>query len=307
MLRKIITSIRRGAANHSGLFALYLGSSTVSLTQVKGNKMLLRRQTDFTGADWQPAVRAMLSAMPTGSHLHLVLAPDFYQLVQLDKPELSEEEMLQALPWQVKDLVSISPEDIVADYIDLPVHSAQQAKINVVVASLSWLKQLVQQVTQSGQQLLTIQPEEWLALRLVKPTASATMLVIHQPEQEVLIQIVREGVLYFSRRTRGLGRMHLYSESELRNGELDRLQLELQRSMDYFESQLGLGAVSQLWMLKSDLVDVTDALGELEERVNTPVRLMSLESSFNRQEDDRPLTASLAVALGGALSYELGN
>ena len=85
------------------------------------------------------------------------------------------------------------------------------------------------------------------------------------------------------------------------------LALEMQRSMDYFESQLGLGAVSQLWMLKSDLVDVTDALGELEERVNTPVRLMSLESSFNRQEDDRPLTASLTVALGGALSYELGN
>lgn len=262
MLRKIITSIRRGAANHSGLFALYLGSSTVSLTQIKGNKMLLRRQADFTGADWQPAVRAMLSAMPTGSHLHLVLAPDFYQLVQLDKPELSEEEMLQALPWQVKDLVSISPEDIIADYIDLPVHSAQQAKINVVVASLSWLKQLVQQVTQSGQQLLTIQPEEWLALRLVKPTASATMLVIHQPEQEVLIQIVREGVLYFSRRTRGLGRMHLYSESELRNGELDRLQLELQRSMDYFESQLKQPPVRDIRLLMPNAEIVTEVLAQ---------------------------------------------
>lgn len=260
MLRKIITGIGRVSASHSGLFAVYLGSSTVSLTQIKGNKTVLRRQTEFTSGEWQAALRVLLSVMPAGSRLHLVLAPDFYQLVQLDKPELTEEEMLQALPWQVKDLVSISPEDIVADYIDLPVHTAQQAKINVVVASLNWLKQLVQQVTQAGQQLLTIQPEEWLAARLVTPAAHATMLVIHQPEQEVLIQIVRDGVLYFSRRTRGLGRLHLYSESELRSGELDRLQLELQRSMDYFESQLKQAPVRDIRILMQKAEVVADVL-----------------------------------------------
>lgn len=260
MLRKIITSIGRASSNHAGLFALYLSNASVSLLQMKGSKTVLRRQTEFTSGEWQAAVGTMLSVMPSGSRLHLVLAPDYYQLVQLDKPELSEAEMLQALPWQVKDLVSISPEDIIADYIDLPVHSAQQPKINVVVASLSWLKQLVQQITQAGQQLLTIQPEEWLAVRLVTPAAHATMLVIHQPEQEVLIQIVRNGVLYFSRRTRGFGRLHLYSESELRSGELDRLQLELQRSMDYFESQLKQAPVRDIRVLMQKAETVTEVL-----------------------------------------------
>lgn len=256
MLRKIITSIGQRSANHSGLFALYLGNSTASLTQIKENKTVLCRQAEFASGEWQSALRTLLPVVPAGCRLHLVLAPDFYQVVQLDKPELSEDEMLLALPWQVKDLVSINPEDIVADYIDLPVHTAQQAKINVVVASFSWLKQLVQQVTQAGQQLLTIQPEEWLAARLVTPAAHATMLVIHQPDQEVLIQIVRDGVLYFSRRTRGLGQLHLYSESELRNGELDRLQLELQRSLDYFESQLKQAPVRDIRILmqKADVV-----------------------------------------------------
>ena len=130
-----------------------------------------------------------------------------------------------------------------------------------------------------------------------------------------MIYLYRDGALYFTRQislgTDDLGLSSLNVEegglSMQPNSRIDVLALELQRSMDYFESQLGLGAVSQLWMMKSDLVDVTDALGELEERVNTPVRLMSLESFFNRQEDDRPLTASLAVALGGALGYELGN
>ena len=227
-----------------------------------------------------------------------MLAADFYQLVQLDKPELSEEEMLQALPWQVKDLVSISPEDIIADYIDLPVHSAQQAKINVVVASLSWLKQLVQQVTQSGQQLLTIQPEEWLALRLVKPTTSATMLVIHQPEQEVLIQIVREGILYFSRRTRGLGRMHLYSESELRNGELDRLQLELQRSMDYFESQLKQPPVRDIRLLMPNAEIVTEVLTQTGFSRVEVLSNAVVDNSLNTQQmiSSWPAVAALSPA-----------
>jgi len=34
---------------------------------------------------------------------------------------------------------------------------------------------------------------------------------------------------------------------------------------------------------------------------------MSLESSFNRQDQEVPLTASLAMALGGALGYDLGH
>jgi MSHA biogenesis protein MshI len=59
--------------------------------------------------------------------------------------------------------------------------------------------------------------------------------------------------------------------------------------------------------MKPDNIDVTDALGEIEDRINTPVRLMSLESAFNRQEGEIPLTASLAMALGGALGYDLGN
>ena len=91
------------------------------------------------------------------------------------------------------------------------------------------------------------------------------------------------------------------------NSRMDVLALELQRSMDYFESQLGLGAVDQLWVMRPDFSDITETLLDLEEYLNTPVGVLSLESHFNRQEDNRPLTASLAMALGGALSYELGS
>lgn len=260
MLRKIIAGIGRISAKHSGVYALYLGNTTISLAQIADSKVTLLRQTEYPGGEWQQAVRHMLSVVANNSSLHLVLSPDFYQLVQLDKPALSESEMLQALPWQVKDLVSIAPEDIVADYIDLPGYNASQSKINVVVASQTWLKQLVQTIHSAGQQLLTIQPEEWLASQLITSSTQATMLVIHQPDQEVLIQIIRDNLLYFSRRTRGLSRLHLSSAAELQGGELDRLQLELQRSMDYFESQLKQPPVRDIRLLMGQAETVKDVL-----------------------------------------------
>lgn len=240
--------------------ALHLSNTTFSLVEIKDNRIQHRQSANYAADGWQKPLRTMLSEMASGSQLHLVLSPDFYQLVQLDKPELSASEMLQALPWQVKDLVSISPEDIIADYIDLPGHATQQPKINVVVARLSWLKQLVQEIQHAGVHILSIQPEEWLAVKLIKPAAHATMLVIHQPEQEVLIQIVRDGLLYFSRRTRGFGQLHLSSEAELRAGVLDRLQLELQRSMDYFESQLKQAPVRDIRVLLHQADVVSDVL-----------------------------------------------
>ncbi len=256
MLIKIINGLKRIPKTQTAQIAVHMSSSSLRLVELTKATMSYRGSTDYTGENWQQPLRTMLAEVAANSRLHIVLSPDFYQLVQLDKPAVSDSEMLQALPWQVKDLVSITPEDIVADYIDLPGNAAQPAKINVVVARLGWLKQLVTEVEQAGQTIVSIQPEEWLAAQLVEPAAHATMLVIHQPEQEVLIQIVRDGMLYFSRRTRGFTGLHLSSAAELRDGLLDRLQLELQRSMDYFESQLKQPPVRdiQLLMTQSALI-----------------------------------------------------
>jgi MSHA biogenesis protein MshI len=75
------------------------------------------------------------------------------------------------------------------------------------------------------------------------------MLIIHQPGQEVLLQIVQGGQLYFSRRTRGLNNLHLLNAQDSRSDMLERLLLELQRSMDYFESQLKQAPVRDIRIL----------------------------------------------------------
>lgn len=249
MLRKIIRHLGTTSESSEFTTVIHLAPLSIRLLVLREG-VLKQNQTFSSNADnWQENLRTAVRSAPAASKLHLVLCTEYYQLVQLDKPALAADELLQALPWQVKELVTVLPEDMVLDYIDLPGSTMQQAKINVVVVSLKWLQQLVKVVDACGAVISSIAPEEWLLRKLLPVSEQATMLVVHQPEHEVLIQIVRDGLLYFSRRTRGFSRIHLSSESELREGTLDRLLLELQRSMDYFESQLKQPPVRDIRLL----------------------------------------------------------
>lgn len=248
MLKKILQRFHLSNDTPSQL-ALHLGSSSITLAELVAGRISHCQQLGYQQGQLVSELSRLLAGVGKQTPFQLILAPEFYQVVQLDKPALSDQEMLQALPWQIKDLVSIAPEDIIADYIDLPGSGNGAAKINAVAASATSLQQLVTPIHDAGLNLGSIMPEEWLAGRLVAAGAQATMLVIHQPEQEVLIQIVRNGELYFSRRTRGFARLHLAGAGELADGTLDRLQLELQRSMDYVESQLKQPPVRDIFLL----------------------------------------------------------
>ena len=252
MLEKISSYFGLRRDNTAKYFSLYLTGSSVTLLQVTEAGVTLCQTLDYSNTNWQDALRSLMARLPSGSVFDLTLASEFYQLVQLDKPALGPAELMQALPWQVKDLVSVPPEDMMVDYIDLPGYSAQQAKVNVVVAQKSWLKQLVKFISNAGMQLRTIQPAEWMAHYLTAPVSQPTMLVIHEPDQEVLLQIVQDGMLYFSRRTRGLAQLHQLNGQGKSHDMLERLSLELQRSMDYFESQLKQAPVREIRVLAQD-------------------------------------------------------
>jgi len=148
-------------------------------------------------------------------------------------------------------LVSLPDGDVVLDYIDVPLaNPLQNAKLNVVVSSKSWLQELVGLFNQQGLTLENIQPEEWLARNLAPRRSYPLMLVCHQPGQELSVQILQDNKLIFSRRLRGFSRLDQASMEELQQGVFDNLLLELQRSIDYFEGQLKQAPVREiaLWL-----------------------------------------------------------
>ena len=71
-------------------------------------------------ANFSQALQAMHSNCEFEGSVSLVLNEAQSQVVQVEKPNLPENEINSALKWQIKDLVSISPTNMVLDFYDAP-------------------------------------------------------------------------------------------------------------------------------------------------------------------------------------------
>ncbi|WJG09699.1 MSHA biogenesis protein MshI [Aliiglaciecola sp. LCG003] len=196
--------------------------------------------------NWQKRLADYVSQQSlTNTACHVVLAASKYQVLQVDKPLVKSEEVAQALVWSVKDLLPIQ-DDVVIDYFDLPAQSAGANKVNVVAMSKSELKNITDGLNDCGLDIRTIGVLELVVADLVEQTDEAVMTLVQEAGQEICLNIIKAGQVYFSRRLRGYENLSTFSEKELEMGVGDNLSVEIQRSLDYFESQLRQAPVKNL-------------------------------------------------------------
>jgi MSHA biogenesis protein MshI len=97
-----------------------------------------------------------------------------------------------------------------------------------------------------------------------------------------------------------------FSQKAQVNGQqLENLVLEVQRSLDYYESQLGMGQINQLWLMggDNDLKDLVDAMQPLfTAHIEQPDIADKLARKVGIEVSDDVINKSV-TALGGALAY----
>jgi MSHA biogenesis protein MshI len=222
---------------------------------------------------------------------HLVLASSQTQVVQVDKPNIPEDEVNAALKWQIKDLVSYPPEDMVLDYFDGPTLAGGNEKINVVCASKKDLLAFIEPLSQNGLVLKTITTEEFAFASLMPVQNEACLMVCQQPNEEIVLLIVKQGKVYFSRRLRGFSQISTKSEDELSFGVVDSLSLEIQRSTDYFERQLKQAPIRTIEIIVPMLTEAALAR-KLAENTNVAVNLLAMPEGFT---DSREYAATIGA------------
>lgn len=168
----------------------------------------------------------------------VVLPQEMYHMVQVEKPDVPEEDITTALPWTLGELVPFDSNNIVLDYIDYPVQSRTGGKkIDVFAADKSSLSSLVQGLSKKKDLELThIHAKEVLATEMVPDDDYARLLIIQEPNSEPFLLIVRSRAIWLSRRLRGF--VNKASAQDDLTQLSDMLGLEIQRSMDFYESQL---------------------------------------------------------------------
>ncbi|MCW8832733.1 MAG: hypothetical protein OQK09_11695 [Colwellia sp.] len=244
-------------------------------------------------SDFAKAISAMDADKPLTGQCHLVLHAQQTQIVQVDKPNVPSEEIVAALKWQVKDLVTIPPENMVVDYFDGPLLSGGKEKVNVVCAPLNELKKLVSAINQTDAEVASIVTEEFAFANLLPVQNEACLLVCQQPNEEITLLIVKQGQLYFQRRLRGFSKIASKSEAELAMTMIDALALEIQRSSDYFERQLKQAPIKEIRVLLPMALESFFAR-KLAENTHIPVTLLALPNAYQQHRQ-------YAAAIGATL------
>lgn len=247
-----------------------------------------------------------------GAPCHYVLHPSEYELLLTDAPDVEDEELAAAIKWRVKDLLSMPMEEAVIDAFALPDHAyrGRMKMVYVVAVRRQTIERLVQIMQHSGLELAVIDITE-LALRnliqLQPFTEGASIGLLRLRGTGGIINLIQDNQLCFTRSIETPLQEFEMSPTEESINEnrrkVERLVLELQRSLDYYEAQIGMGAVNQIWLipLKQDVPALVETL---QERLSIELKVFDLNkiTSLNLNADI-PLSgqAYCFSALGAAL------
>ncbi|MDF2179145.1 MSHA biogenesis protein MshI [Aliiglaciecola sp. CAU 1673] len=276
-----------------GLHALYL-----SLISSRKGVPVWKAQHKLPIDNWQASLAEWVKAnKAVGTPCRVAFSTNKYQLLLVEKPNVPEQELGQALRWTVNDLIG-AQEEMLVDYFDLPVQSAGANKVNLVAVSQALVKEVVYGIYESGLELQHIGIEELCQCDLLDTSKEAQITLIQEPGEEVCLSIIKDGKLFFSRRLRGYEQLSSYGLEQIQSSVVDTLSLEIQRSMDYFEGQLRQAPVKRI-LICMDTPFQQDLRLMLQQ--NMALECQVFDSEVQR-ESGLEFSASTITSLGAAFS-----
>ncbi|MBI1195746.1 MAG: hypothetical protein GC138_07865 [Gammaproteobacteria bacterium] len=174
-----------------------------------------------------------------------VLETSDYNILNMEAPNVPDEEVNDAIRWQIRDLIDFDVEDAVIEVFPAPPGNGIQQKrlLHVVVTRAQTLKTRADLIYSAKTKLDVVDIPE-LALRNIATRLqedSTGVALVHLTAERGMVLISRKGQLYFAR-TMNTG-IRGFKETSQTSGDLaladtspfDRLILEIQRSLDYYD------------------------------------------------------------------------
>ena len=238
-----------------------------------------------------------------------LLAPGEYQLLLLDTLNVPSDELKAAVRWRIKDSLSYPVTDATLDVLKIPAikGSERPPSLYAVAAPNNTIKKLEALFEKARIDLNVIDIPEMaqrnIAALFEEDERGLALLALD--ENGGLLTFTCGGELYLARRIEiTLAQLQVDDENQ-RKQYLERLELELQRSLDYFARQNGNISVSRL------LISAPEKLGlvaELAPTLDLLIEQLDLAQVMDISAVPELANSEFAVRallpLGAALRYE---
>ncbi len=259
-----------------------------------------------------------------------VLSAGDANLLLVNTPEVERSELRAAVRWQVKDMLSYHIDDAVIDVFDIPGESerGRQNMMYVVSARTSRMRQHIDQLESHGINLSAIDIPE-LAQRNVAellPEDEGGVALLRFSRRQGLLTLTRQSSLYLARNLdSGIEQMEqALQAADMNDGNelgltlpeeqdgppaalrslLDNVILEVQRSLDYYESHFALPPIRTL-VVAPLASPIPGLMGYLAGNLGLPVRMLDLNDLLMSDAVlPESLQAEAFLAIAAALRKE---
>jgi MSHA biogenesis protein MshI len=175
-----------------------------------------------------------------------------YDILMVEAPNVPRAEMKSALRWKVKDMVDYPITDATVDFLEIPQEpgaaAGRSAQMYAILARNEVIQQRIEQFEKAGVPLHVIDVPETAQRNIAAlyEDAERGVALAYFGADYGLLTITHGGELYLLRRL-DVGVDALASDPDGEDGgPLERVALEIQRTLDHFERQFRHVAVGRL-------------------------------------------------------------
>ena len=169
-----------------------------------------------------------------------LLRPGDYQIFTVDALELPKEELKGAMRWKIKDLIDYPVTEATVDTLDIPPPEGQNARTHMmfaVAAKSELIKTTMRRCEESRVPLSVIDIPETAQRNIAAlyETEERALGLMYFADEWGLLTVNFRGELYLARRF-DAGLRQILAEAS-REAALERVTVEIQRTLDHFERQ----------------------------------------------------------------------
>jgi MSHA biogenesis protein MshI len=246
-------------------------------------------------------------------------------LVMLEKPDVTDSELRQAVRWRIKDSLSFDVDNAIIDVFEIPGQKerGRTPLVYVTAAEKEFLKQRIKMFEEQNLEVESIDiaelvmrniaallPEDQHGVALLKLDATKGLMTLTQDSSLYLARNIDVGYSSLSSKTNSIlgenpneadGLAFEEGMPPEQQRSLDAIVLEVQRSLDYYESHFAKPAINSL-VIAPLPYEIPGMVKYLAGALGLQVRLLDLNAVFDVQTPiSEEKQANCFFAIGAAL------
>lgn len=239
--------------------------------------------------------------------IHSLLPADQYSILQLARPEVPDAELASALRWVLPDMVDIPANELSFEPFERPASARSGAvrQIHVAVCRKTLITEQLQQFA-FGERLQSLGIRELALRNLLQawPQIPSSFACLLRLPEGLFLLIVKDQALFLFRSLQTIDWAQM--EQTLATGDVylvERLLLELQRSLDFYDDQLASSPLAHLLVMPA-MAESAPVMDYLQHHLSMQCQALTLADVLELPQplslaQQQPLLTSIGAVLRG--------